>query len=342
MVAVERWAPVGFPGYEHYQVSTTGKIRNRWGSQLQPWSKNNKYLCVHLWRENKKRAFRVNRVVASAFLEDWDPELTVDHINHVPNDNVIDNLRMFTQQEQTVHRRPHDTRSWLRLQQYAADGQLVATYESLKAAVEAVGVKSADAIVTCAMGHTPSAHGFTWTTSPHKDLPGEEWKPVSETVRLSNMGRVLRTYKNTPLMCVAVDAKDAYLMDGYPQLQYDGKRCALHIMVAKMFLPPPDDPAKSIVNHKDGNLTNARADNLEWVTPSQNTQHAHDTGLLKIKKAVNQYTMDGTFVATYPSVKDAAQAIGCKRINITMNLTKRAKSAKGFIWTYAAEHDNAT
>lgn len=333
MVVVERWAPVGFPGYEHYQVSTNGTIRNRWGKLLQPWSKNNDYLCVHLWRENKKRAFRVNRVVASAFLEDWNPELTVDHINHVRDDNSIKNLRMFTQQQQTVHRRPHDKRSWLRLQQYTLDGQLVATHKSLVGAAEAVGVKTTDAIVKCALGHAPSAHGFTWTTPPHTDLPGEVWKSVSPTVRLSNMGRVLRQYSNG-LCSIAVEAKDAYCMDGYPQIHFDNTRKFLHVMVAKMFLPPPNDPAKILVNHKDGDLFNARADNLEWVTPSQNAQHAHDTGLLNTKKVVHQYDTNGAYVATYPSVTDAAKATGIDRKRISHVACGFSKSVRGTVWKY--------
>lgn len=335
MASVERWAPVGFPGYAHYRVSTTGKIVNKYGKILKPYSKNNEYQCIDLWQKNKKKAFRVNRVVASAFLDDWNPALTVDHINHVPSDNRAENLRMFTQQQQVVHRRPFKKRSWLRLEQRTMDGTLLDTFTTLSDAAKAVGASTTDRIVACALGKVPSAHGYAWTTPTHFDWIGEEWKHVTPTVQVSNMGRVLRTHRNTGLMCIAVEPKDCYQMDGYPQVHFDHKRAGLHVMVAKLFLAPPDDPAKTMVNHKDGDLLNARADNLEWVTPSQNTQHAHDTGLLNTKRTVNQYDMNGEFVATYGSLKEAALAVGCHRRNISANVCGFSKSASGFVWKCA-------
>lgn len=59
----------------------------------------------------------------------------------------------------------------------------------------------------------------------------------------------------------------------------------VHRLVAEAFI---SNPLKlSDVNHKDGNPLNNNVSNLEWATRSQNMQHAHDTGLIKMRKGSN-------------------------------------------------------
>lgn len=53
------------------------------------------------------------------------------------------------------------------------------------------------------------------------------------------------------------------------------KAYAVHRLVAENFIP--NDQKMPIVNHKDGNKLNNNVDNLEWVTQSQNRQHAINT-----------------------------------------------------------------
>lgn len=61
--------------------------------------------------------------------------------------------------------------------------------------------------------------------------------------------------------------------DGYLRTQIAGKTRTVHRLIAHAFVPA--DWGKDVVNHKDGNKQNNNADNLEWVTSSENAAHAY-------------------------------------------------------------------
>lgn len=79
-----------------YEVSSSGGVR-RIGKTplLTPWSDRG-YLKLKLWVKGKPRQFAVSRLVAEAFLPDWDPSKEVDHKNRQRGDNCVTNLRMRT------------------------------------------------------------------------------------------------------------------------------------------------------------------------------------------------------------------------------------------------------
>ena len=119
------------------------------------------------------------------------------------------------------------------------------------------------------------------------DLPDEVWKELLG-YQVSTYGRV-KSFKRGGIKILKPDVnRKGYL---FVALYKNGKRTffKIHRLVALAFVPNPEN--KPQVNHIDGNKLNNFVGNLEWVTNSQNQQHAFDIGLCKsrINKAQAEY-----------------------------------------------------
>lgn len=114
-----------------------------------------------------------------------------------------------------------------------------------------------------------------------------------------------------------------------------GKRETLriHRLVAEAFIPNPNN--LPCVNHKDGNKLNNKTENLEWCTYKENINHAFSTGLRQDTKKINQYDLDGNYIATYDSIREAERKTGTKNTGINACLHNKYKKSNGFMWKYA-------
>lgn len=104
----------------------------------------------------------------------------------------------------------------------------------------------------------------------------EQWRDVlgyEGLYKVSDLGRVMRSFHGRKLVNrvrrLATD-KDGYLR---VDLSRGGakKLRGVHHLVAEAFLCARPDGLE--INHKDGDKTNNKVDNLEWVTSSANQLH---------------------------------------------------------------------
>ena len=111
----------------------------------------------------------------------------------------------------------------------------------------------------------------------------EEWKSVvyedgfiSQKYLVSNLGNIYNKEKDC--LCIGSINSSGYKMVYFNEPGLEKPVRALrHRVVALAFVPNIEN--KPEINHKDGIKENCSASNLEWVTRSENIQHAFDTGL---------------------------------------------------------------
>lgn len=148
----------------------------------------------------------------------------------------------------------------------------------------------------------------------------EQWKLIEDypNYEVSNMGRVRNTKTGRILRLVVNEW--GYL---HVTLCKDGKmkRFLVHRLVATTFIQNPEN--KSQVNHINGIKTDNRVENLEWVTNSENQQHAIRTGLRTKSGSPKQKVRCIETGQEFESQHDAARYFGCNSGSIHVSIYKR-------------------
>lgn len=156
----------------------------------------------------------------------------------------------------------------------------------------------------------------------------ERWKDIEEhsDYQISSNGRVYSKKTNRFLRPRP---------SGWGYLQviiYDRKKTwtlSIHRLVAEAFIDGGDPSLE--VNHMDGDKHNNFVWNLEWVTRSQNNQHAFNTGLRTGRSTSVMIVETGEVFRT---VKDCAEHIDGFASGISAVLNGRFPHYKGLRFQY--------
>ena len=188
-----------------------------------------------------------------------------------------------------------------------------------------------------------------------ENLPNEKWKPIKKFEHfymVSTYGRIktidrivkfsdgrVREYRSRIMSIHKINARYYVVSLSKPSCR---AMKDVHRLVAETFIANPQNLPE--VNHKDENSLNNQVDNLEWCTRKYNLNYGtHNQRMIEhlrnhptTSKPVIQKNLDGTIVAQYPSIREAARTLGNikKDCNILRACKGISRTSHGYKWEY--------
>jgi hypothetical protein len=329
-------------GYNNYEVSSFGNIRNKNTGRILKASSKGGYYSVGL-SNVKTKSYSVHQLVAKAFIANPENKCHVNHKDKNGLNNNITNLEWMTIPENNKHRSNgviQTTNQNLEIYKIDKDtDEIIEKYNSIEEAALYISKNSKlkfcnvrPSISMVINNKQLSAYGYKWKKVKQNDLENEEWKNViidnqkKEGYYVSSLGR----FKNKKGVIMS-NYKPHH--SGYIYLRVNIKKYALHRLIAQTFIPNIEN--KPFVNHIDGNKLNNSVNNLEWCTCSENNLHNFKIGLNKgHTRKIIQYNLEMNEINRFNSIKEASKELNISLSCIKDVLKEKQKSTKGYIFKY--------
>ena len=263
---MENWKIIN--EYPTYSCSNLGNIKNNETNKFFSLNKRNSgYIEIKLFNknENKYKNKKVHRLIAQTWIPNPYNKPTVNHLNKIRHDNRVENLEWSTLKEQSDHStkfnkinniiiNPNNGRSIWKCDLITKDK--IKYYKNVKDAALDIDNNYNKNIMTnisaCALGKTKSSHGYYWLYDGIFDetkQQNENWQLItkynfneyyiSDHGKIRNKNRFLKPSKDD---------------EGYLRVDINKKLKRVNILVAKQFIPNPNN--YPVVNHVDGDKEN--------------------------------------------------------------------------------------
>ena len=320
---------------EGYLVSPLGRIKGKTGKILLAKPNPAGYIKIKLaMKDGTEKKKYAHRIVAFTFIENDDPinKTYVNHINGITTDNRVVNLEWVTPKENTERKiKKMENRRGILVSQFDKEGKFIKKWNSLKQVSEFYNIKVDDIKNSCK--NNTLLVDYYWKYEDDV-LENEIWKDLqindNQIIRISTMGRIL-TEKG--IISYGSD------IEGYLIFHTNDAITTLrvHRLVCMAFKENDDPINKTQVNHIDGNKHNNKIENLEWIKPADNNEHAWTLPRAKTSgRAVLCFDKEGNFIKEYERIIDASRETGAtsSSISAVCRNRNRMKSTKGYVFKY--------
>lgn len=381
--SVERWVPAPLVNYKRkdgswmYEVSDKGGVRRSSFLLYSGEHRDSHLLMQRTYKSGKKvvtlydpngdtHRVDVARLVAIAFVRNPDNEKNIIHKDGDIGNNDWRNLGWGSYETVIPHQDEEDLETVtevvaIAVRQYSLSLKLLAEYNSISEAADAVGASTTDIRRACKDKSCVRA-GFYFRLVdsdelkdfefPSVDMSKEIWKQVSLVMaesggpgsyavyEISNYGRLRRPSR---ISSYGVEYKERMLSlvtssSGSKKFSFrdsDGSRVSvfLDLLVATEFIPNPNNYERIL--HLDGDMSNDRADNLVWAEVGTKRT------MRRMSVKVHQYTTSGEYVAEFDTIVDAAKSVNGEPSVIQRVCERRfsSKTAYDFVWRYSNDDE---
>ena len=156
---------VKIDGFEKYEVSNLGKVRNiKSGRIIKTFLHHNGYLTYGLYENNKQKQLSLHRIIAIAFIDNHEEKPCVNHIDENKLNNDLSNLEWCTAKENMIHGtriKRASEKCFKKVIQLDLNDNVLNEFESMVQAEQETGVSRRN-ISSCCNGKRKSAGGFKW------------------------------------------------------------------------------------------------------------------------------------------------------------------------------------
>lgn len=172
---MEEWKDI--KGYESlYQVSNEGRVRSIRNQKLmKPKTDKKGYKVIQFSVNGERRTFKVNRLVAQAFIENPNNLPCTNHKDCNPTNNRVENLEWCdyiynnhyaNRVEKASIKMVNNPKISREVYKYTLDGDLIAKYPSANEAQRDMGINRSRGVSMCCRGIIPTYKGYKWSYKP--------------------------------------------------------------------------------------------------------------------------------------------------------------------------------